>query len=92
MDFAFTPEEEAFRSELRAFLDDELPAWWRGMFVDDDRVMPMTRAICRKLAEHGWLTMAWPPEFGGQGASVWTADGDARGDVGRTRSPGVRST
>ena len=25
MDFDFTPEEEAFRAELRAFLDDELP-------------------------------------------------------------------
>ncbi len=71
MDFDFTPEEEAFRSELRAFLHDELPEWWRGMFVDDDRVMPMTRAICRKLAENNWLTMAWPNEFGGQGASVW---------------------
>ncbi|MFA5883273.1 MAG: acyl-CoA dehydrogenase family protein [Acidimicrobiia bacterium] len=71
MDFAFTPEEDAFRSELRAFLAQELPAWWRGMFVDDDRVMPLTREICAKLAERGWLTMAWPEEHGGQGASTW---------------------
>jgi alkylation response protein AidB-like acyl-CoA dehydrogenase len=71
MDFAFTAEEIAFRSELRKFLADELPSWWRGMFVDDDRVMPVTREICRKLAARGWLTMSWPPEFGGSGASVW---------------------
>lgn len=71
MDFAFTPEEDAFRAELRAFLAAELPDWWRGMFVDDERAMPLTRDICRKLAERGWLTMAWPPEHGGQGASVW---------------------
>jgi alkylation response protein AidB-like acyl-CoA dehydrogenase len=71
MDFAFTPEEESFRAELRRFLDDELPEWWRGMFVDDERAMPETRRICARLAERGWLTMAWPPEFGGQGASVW---------------------
>ncbi|MGH9025519.1 MAG: acyl-CoA dehydrogenase family protein [Acidimicrobiia bacterium] len=71
MDFAFSDEEDAFRTELRAFLDDELPAWWRGMFVDDERAMPLTREICRKLAERGWLTMAWPPEHGGSGASVW---------------------
>ena len=71
MDFAFTPEEVAFRSELRSFLADELPSWWRGMFVDDPRAIPTTREICRKLAARGWLTMAWPPEHGGSGASVW---------------------
>lgn len=71
MDFAFTQEEEMFRDELRAFLDDEVPDWWRGMFVEDERTMPFTRELCRKLAERGWLTMAWPPEHGGSGASVW---------------------
>ena len=71
MDFAFTPEEAAFRAELRAFLADELPEWWRGMFVDDDRAMPFTREFCGKLAARGWLTMAWPSEYGGQDASVW---------------------
>ena len=71
MDFAFTEAEDAFRAELRAFLDAELPEWWRGMFVDDDRAMPLTREMCRKLAARGWLTMAWPPEHGGRGASVW---------------------
>ncbi|MGH3371289.1 MAG: acyl-CoA dehydrogenase family protein, partial [Nocardioidaceae bacterium] len=71
MDFAFTPEEVAFRAELKAFLADALPSWWRGMFVDDERAIPMTREICRQLASRGWLTMSWPPEFGGSGASVW---------------------
>ncbi|MEJ7582617.1 MAG: hypothetical protein WKF43_00760 [Acidimicrobiales bacterium] len=52
MDFAFTSEEEAFRSELRTFLAEELPDWWRGMFVADERAIPETRRICRKLAEH----------------------------------------
>ncbi|MGH8984657.1 MAG: acyl-CoA dehydrogenase family protein [Acidimicrobiia bacterium] len=71
MDFAFSDEEQAFRTELRAFLEVELPDWWRGMFVDDERAIPLTREICRKLAERGWLTMAWPPEHGGRGASPW---------------------
>jgi len=71
VDFAFTPEEDAFRAELRAFLADELPEWWRGMFVDDPRAMPLTREICQKLAARGWLTMAWPAEHGGRDASVW---------------------
>ena len=57
--------------QLRTFLADELPDWWRGMFVEDERIMPLTREICRELANRGWLTMAWPEEHGGQGASVW---------------------
>lgn len=71
MDFGFTDEEEAFRAELRAFLDAEMPEWWRGMFVDDERAIPFTREMCRKLAQRGWLTAAWPAEHGGSGASVW---------------------
>lgn len=71
MDFAFTEEDERFRAELRAFLAEELPAWWRGMFVDDPRVFPQTRRLCEQLAARGWLTMAWPREWGGQEASAW---------------------
>jgi alkylation response protein AidB-like acyl-CoA dehydrogenase len=71
MDFDFTPEEEAFRAELRAFLDDELPAWWKTVFVDDERAMPFTREFCRKLAARGWLTLSWPEEHGGANGSVW---------------------
>jgi alkylation response protein AidB-like acyl-CoA dehydrogenase len=71
MEFAFTEDEERFRTELRAFLAEELPGWWRGMFVDDPRAMPFTRAFCRKLAARGWLTMAWPREHGGQDAGPW---------------------
>jgi alkylation response protein AidB-like acyl-CoA dehydrogenase len=71
MDFAFTDAEERFRAELRAFLDERLPDWWRGMFVDDDRAIPFTREMCRLLAERGWLTLSWPDEHGGSNASVW---------------------
>ncbi|HYY06391.1 MAG TPA: acyl-CoA dehydrogenase family protein [Candidatus Limnocylindria bacterium] len=71
MDFAFTADEERFRAELRAFLAEALPAWWRGMFVDDPRAIPFTRAFCQKLAARGWLTMSWPREWGGQEASPW---------------------
>jgi alkylation response protein AidB-like acyl-CoA dehydrogenase len=71
MDFDFTPEEEAFRAELRAFLDDELPTWWKTVFVDDARAMPFTRDFCHQLAERGWLTLSWPKEHGGGDGSVW---------------------
>lgn len=71
MDFDFAPEEERFRDELRSFVEATLPDWWRGMFVDDPRAIPFTREFCHLLAERGWLTIAWPPEHGGAGASVW---------------------
>lgn len=71
MDFSFTAEEERFREELRDFLAAELPAWWRGMFVDDPRAFAETRRFCEKLAARGWLTMAWPREHGGAEASLW---------------------
>src|SRR2546425_11179548 len=86
MDFAFTDEEEGFRAELRAFLAEELPAWWRGMFVDDPRALPFTRAFCAKLAARGWLTMAWPRAYGGQGASPWKP-ASPRGGVGGHEEP-----
>lgn len=41
------------------------------MFVEDEQAMPFTRQFCQKLAERGWLTLSWPAEYGGQGASVW---------------------
>jgi alkylation response protein AidB-like acyl-CoA dehydrogenase len=71
VNFDFTDEERAFREELRAFIDAELPDWWRGMFVEDPRALPFTREFCKKLAERGWLTMSWPEDYGGRGASVW---------------------
>jgi alkylation response protein AidB-like acyl-CoA dehydrogenase len=71
MEFSVSEEDERFRSELRAFLAEHLPAWWRGMFVDDPRVFAQTRRLCEQLAARGWLAMSWPREWGGQEASVW---------------------
>jgi alkylation response protein AidB-like acyl-CoA dehydrogenase len=71
MEFAFSEDDERFRTELREFIAAELPAWWRGMFVDDPRVFEQTRRFCAALAARGWLTMSWPREHGGAAASPW---------------------
>jgi alkylation response protein AidB-like acyl-CoA dehydrogenase len=73
MDFVFSPEEEAFREEIRAFCRAELPAdWGRGAYNDREDsppdLGPAARAFQRKLADRGWLTLAWPKEYGGLGA------------------------
>jgi alkylation response protein AidB-like acyl-CoA dehydrogenase len=71
--FEYSDEQEAFRAELREFLAGRLPDWWRGIFGSEaERAMPVTRAICGELAERGWLTMAWPTEFGGSDGDLWS--------------------
>ena len=72
MEFEFPAEAEQFRQELRAFMDAELPDWWKGLFHDDDRIYPFTREFCMKLAERDWLTMSWPVSHGGVDADVWS--------------------
>ena len=70
MHFTFTPEQSAFRQDLRAFLKAELPHDWKGADEDgrtDD--VEVERHMRRRLIEKGWLTMAWPREYGGQDAS-----------------------
>ena len=64
MDFAFTPEEEAFRQEVRAFLQEEL----RDRPSGGLEAWQFYRGFVKKLAEKGWHTLAWPTEWGGQGA------------------------
>ena len=70
MQFAFTPEETAFRQDLREFLKAELPPDWKGADeygrTDD---VEFERHMRRRLIERHWLTMAWPREYGGQDAS-----------------------
>jgi alkylation response protein AidB-like acyl-CoA dehydrogenase len=72
MDLSFTAEEEAFRQEVRAWLDEHLPAEWRhggtgGYREEEDAVIQ--RSWQRRLYEGGWLTLAWPKELGGRGAT-----------------------
>ena len=36
MDFRFTPEEEAFRQELRGWLRENVPPDWEGVFLEEE--------------------------------------------------------
>jgi alkylation response protein AidB-like acyl-CoA dehydrogenase len=74
MDFsiASTPEEEAFREEVREFLrqeaaDLELISGSRGSYSDEGN--KATRRMARKLGQRGWLSLTWPEEYGGKGAA-----------------------
>ena len=69
MEFQFTKDEENFRQEIRSFLKDELPEDWNGGLSNDDESWNFNLGIRKKMAEKGWLTMAWPEEYGGKGAT-----------------------
>ena len=64
MDFKFTPEEEAFRDEVRAFLDANLPA-------DANRNdFAFIAEWSRKVREKRWVGFSWPKEVGGGGGGI----------------------
>ena len=70
MDFKFTQEQEDFRQEVRDFLADNLGEDWNGIVPDDyftDENWRTIRSLTEKLVDRGWLTLAWPEEYGGQG-------------------------
>jgi alkylation response protein AidB-like acyl-CoA dehydrogenase len=64
MDFKFSPEEEAFRNEVRKFLDENLP---EGASQRDLTFMTEWN---RKVREKRWIGFAWPREVGGGGGDV----------------------
>jgi len=70
MDFRFTPEEEAFRQELRSWLRENVPPNWEGVFLEEDaEEWKQGRAFIKKLSQKGWMAPAWPKEYGGMEAS-----------------------
>ena len=71
MRYEFSKEDEDFRQELRSWIRDEIQGDfkdWQGVDESADG-FEYGLEIRKKLAKKGWLTMAWPTEYGGQGAS-----------------------
>jgi alkylation response protein AidB-like acyl-CoA dehydrogenase len=70
MNLDFTPEEDAFRAEARAFIAQSYPADLRAA---QDARQPLTKAQYlswhQVLARRGWAAPSWPVEHGGPG---WT--------------------
>jgi alkylation response protein AidB-like acyl-CoA dehydrogenase len=77
MDFRTTPEEEAFRKEVKEFLDKELPKDWLGvdpdLYHEDafDNIHEISVAMQLKLAGKGWLGLTWPKKYGGHEQPLW---------------------
>ena len=71
MDLRFTPEEVAFRDEVRTFIRDNLPGEIRErMRLGYGPRKQDTVAWQRILNKRGWAAISWPQEWGGPG---WSA-------------------
>jgi hypothetical protein len=68
MDPTYAPEAEAYRQEIRTFLDKNLPDGWKGIgALPRDDVLPFIDQWRKVLHAHGLLAPAWPTELGGGG-------------------------
>jgi alkylation response protein AidB-like acyl-CoA dehydrogenase len=71
VDLEYTPEEQAFRAEVRQFLKEQLPLDLSEKVLGNRR---LTRDDFVRwhviLAKRGWVAPGWPKEFGGAGWDV----------------------
>ena len=72
MDLAYTPEAEAFRVEIRAWLTSNLPAGWgdEGFEMTPDERKEFNDQWPKKLFGGGWICATWPKEYGGKGLTT----------------------
>jgi alkylation response protein AidB-like acyl-CoA dehydrogenase len=74
MDFSDTPEETAFRAEVRAFLDKNAERRtatskaYRAAHVDD-AYLKIARTWQAKKADAGFAAITWPVRYGGRGGT-----------------------
>jgi alkylation response protein AidB-like acyl-CoA dehydrogenase len=74
MDFHYSLEDEAFRAELRTWLDANAP---KGIERNDDPFAEDStedwqgrRRWHQKMNAAGWVGITWPKEYGGRGATL----------------------
>jgi acyl-CoA dehydrogenase len=75
MDLRFSDEDEAFRAEARAWLDEQLSDRFamvrgRGGPGDEHALFDERLEWERHLGAHGWTCVGWAPEHGGRGLSL----------------------
>ena len=67
MDFRFNTEEEAFRTEVRDFIHQEMPPELAaGAEGFTTKTFPQVKELRKKMAARGYIAGAWPKEYGGE--------------------------
>jgi len=99
VDFSLTDEDVAFRDELRAWLDENLPPFleeWSSDGVDAgedgfDRTQQRRKAWQRRMDEGRWAAINWPVEWRGRAATP-TQNFIYSEEMARVRAPGIYNT
>jgi len=75
MDLTYPAEAEAFRVEIRRWLEDHLPDGWfePGFAMDGEAKVQFQKEWTSTLFEGGWICASWPAEYGGKGLSTMEA-------------------
>jgi alkylation response protein AidB-like acyl-CoA dehydrogenase len=75
MDLTYPAEAEAFRTEIRSWLEEHLPDGWfePGFEMDAEAKVQFQKDWTRELFEGGWICATWPTEYGGKGLSTMEA-------------------
>jgi alkylation response protein AidB-like acyl-CoA dehydrogenase len=84
MDLSYTAQEQAFRAELRAWLDANVPRQPLPPALEEEAAF--LTAWQRKLFDAGWAAVHWPREYGGRGASL-TEQAIFQEEMSRARAP-----
>ncbi|MGE0229296.1 MAG: acyl-CoA dehydrogenase family protein [Dehalococcoidia bacterium] len=84
MNWDDTPEQAAFREEVRSFIEERLPAayrshehgagmlsWYRHRKSENGALRGAAQEWASALSERGWVAPHWPKEYGGAGLTSW---------------------
>lgn len=72
MDFNYSPEQEAYRQQVRAWLEANQPPPLtpeERERIDEDLLWERNKRWHKKLYAGGWAGLSWPTEYGGRGAT-----------------------
>ncbi|HEV3265465.1 MAG TPA: acyl-CoA dehydrogenase family protein [Acidimicrobiales bacterium] len=70
MDLRFTPDQEAFRAEARAWLSAHAPAAGSLPSLDTPDGFEAHRAWEQTMSADRWSVVSWPEEYGGRGVGI----------------------
>jgi alkylation response protein AidB-like acyl-CoA dehydrogenase len=72
MDLTYPPEAEQFRTEIRAWLEENLPDRWfePGFELTPDERAQFNEEWPKRLFAGGWICATWPTEYGGKGLTT----------------------
>ena len=72
MDLAYPPEAQSFRTEIRRWLETNLPPGWfdPDFVMSDEERRAFHQSWTEKLFAGGWICAGWPLDYGGKGLDL----------------------